>query len=205
MAAEGRAVFWGDTMGSTTLALVVATVGVTGTLLSPLLAQRVVARVQAEQFDREQRAAHAQWLREQQVSELIRRRDCYVTVNAAFRLYRTRLMDFLWDFDREQATPEGREAVEEARRDHHSTFAEAQLIVSGTVLVELDGMTAALSEVYRRIMSLAEGHPDADGSFEEIRATDFPLLWERWDHMRNVMRADLGVGPGPEGRPPAGS
>lgn len=58
-------------------------------------------------------------------------------------------------------------------------------------------MTETLSEAYRRTMALEEGSPDPDGSFDEIGATDFPRLWERWDRMRGVMRVDLGRGPCP--------
>ncbi|RAJ52529.1 hypothetical protein K376_05985 [Streptomyces sp. PsTaAH-130] len=75
------------------------------------------------------------------------------------------------------------------------------MVASAAVLVELDGMTNALSRVYRRIMCLEEGNPDPDGSFDEIR-TDFVQLWERWEGMRAVMRADLGLG-SVVGEPPA--
>ncbi|NEA58068.1 hypothetical protein G3I60_28895 [Streptomyces sp. SID13666] len=192
-------------MSNAMIALAAAIVGVAGTLIAPVLSQRGLARVQAATFDREQRATHAQWLREQEEAELGRRRDCYMTVNASFRRYRTHLMNFLWIVDKGQNTPEARETVEEARREHHSVFAGAQMIASVAVLAELDGMALALSEVYRRTMCLEEGNPDPDGSFQEIRATDFPRLWERWDRMRNVMRADLGVGVAPGGYPPSGS
>ncbi|MFF4855622.1 hypothetical protein ACFY2N_12090 [Streptomyces rubiginosohelvolus] len=180
-------------MGSALIGLTAAVVGVTGTLIASVLSQRLLARVQAEQFDRQQLSAEAQWRREQQVAELSRRRDGYMQVNASFRRYRTHLMDFLWTLQKGAVTPEARERVEEARRDHHATFAQAQLIASTAVLAELDGMTAALSEVYRRVMSLEEGTPDPDGSFEGLRS-DFDHLWERWEGMRATMRADLGAG-----------
>ncbi|MBT2481551.1 hypothetical protein [Streptomyces sp. ISL-94] len=167
--------------------------GVTGTLIASVLSQRLVARVQAEQFERQQRVAEAQWRREQQVDELARRREGYMNVNAAFRRYRTQLMNFLWHVHKGAVTPEAREVVEEARRDHHSVLAEAQMVASPAVLSELDEMTRTLSETYRRTMCLEEGNPDPDGSFDEIRA-DFVRLWEQWETMRGVMRADLGVG-----------
>ncbi|MET9294317.1 hypothetical protein [Streptomyces sp. NPDC003077] len=85
--------------------------------------------------------------------------------------------------------------MEEARQAHHAAFAEAQMIASAQVLIELDGMTVALSEVYRRGLCLEEGNPDPDGSFDEVRA-DFQRLWLRWEGMRDVMRVDLGVAPG---------
>jgi hypothetical protein len=180
-------------MGSALIGLAAAVVGVTGTLAASVLSQRFLARVQSQQFERQQQAAEAQWHREQQVAELNRRRDGYMQVNASFRRYRTHLMNFLWTVHKGAVTPDAREVVEDARRDHHSVFAEAQMIASAAVLIELDGMTTALSEVYRRIMCLEEGNPDPDGSFNEIR-TDFVRLWERWERMRAVMRTDLGLG-----------
>ncbi|WP_329151147.1 hypothetical protein OIU91_28115 [Streptomyces sp. NBC_01456] len=182
-------------MGDALIGLTAAIVGVAGTLSAPVLSQRLMGRVQREQFERQQEVEEAQWIREQQVAELDRRRDCYTSVNAVFRKYRTHLMNFLWLVHKGEVTPEAREVVEEARRTHHAAFAEAQLIASPPVLIELDGMTTALSETYRRTMCLEEGRPDPDGSFDEIRA-DFQRLWLRWEGMRDVMRADLGVAPG---------
>ncbi|MER5277869.1 hypothetical protein ABT025_19210 [Streptomyces sp. NPDC002809] len=185
-------------MGNALIGLAAAVIGVTGTLIASVLSQRLLARVQSEQFDRQQQLVEAQWRREQQAAELSRRRDGYMQVSASFRRYRTHLMDFLWTINREAVTPEAREAVEEARRDHHAAFTEAQLIASAAVLAELDGMTSALAEVYRRVMSLEEGTPDPDGSFEGLR-TDFDRIWERWKRMRDVMRADIGAGNDPGG------
>ncbi|MYT71343.1 MULTISPECIES: hypothetical protein [unclassified Streptomyces] len=180
-------------MGSALVGLAVAVVGVAGTLIASVLSQRSLARVQSAQFEREQRVAEVQWQREQRVAELNRRRDSYMQVNASFRRYRTQLVNFLWTVQKQAVTPEARESVEEARSHHHSVFAEAQLIASTAVLAELDGMTTALSEVYRRIMSLEEGNPDPDGAFDDIRV-DFTRLWARWEQMRGVMRTDLGAG-----------
>ncbi|MEU4931901.1 hypothetical protein AB0G54_36265 [Streptomyces yokosukanensis] len=188
-------------MGSALIGLAAAVVGVTGTLVASVLSQRLLARDQSAQFQRQQQAVEAQWHREQQAAELNRRREGYMQVNASFRRYRTQLMNFLWTVHKEAVTPDERELVEEARRDHHSVLAEAQMVASAAVLVELDGMTDALSRVYRRIMCLEEGNPDPDGSFNEIR-TDFVQLWERWEGMRSVMRADLGL-EGVAGEPPA--
>ncbi|MFD0270346.1 hypothetical protein ACFVGY_27860 [Streptomyces sp. NPDC127106] len=163
----------------------------------------MLARAQAEQFARQQQVAEAQWLREQQVVELARRRDGYKNVNAAFRRYRTHLMNFLWTVHKDAVTAEAREALEEARRDHHSVLAEAQLVASGEVLRELNDMTKSLSEAYRRIMCLEEGTPDPDGSFDELRA-DFGRLWEQWEAMLDTMRADLGVEDGTTTPTPTG-
>lgn len=182
-------------LGDALIGLTAAIVGVAGTLNAPVLSQRLMARVQRDQFERQQQVEEAQWIRERRVAELDRRRDCYVSVNAVLRQYRTHLMKFLWLIHKGEVTPEAREVLEEARQAHHAAFAEAQMIASAPVLVELDGMTMALSETYRRTMCLEEGHPDPDGSFDEIRA-EIRQLWRRWEGMRDVMRADLMVDTG---------
>ncbi|MFB6860470.1 MULTISPECIES: hypothetical protein [Streptomyces] len=182
----------GGLVGSALIGLAAAVVGVTGTLIASILSPRLLARVQSEQFERQQQVAEARWLREQQVAELGRRREGYKNVNAAFRRYRTHLLNFLWTVHKGAVTTEAREVVEEARRDSHSVFAEAQVVASAAVLAELNDMTKALSETYRRIMCLEEGNPDRNGSFDEIR-TDFVRLWEQWEKMLDAMRADLGV------------
>ncbi|ATZ26638.1 hypothetical protein ACFZBM_23020 [Streptomyces lavendulae] len=191
-------------MESTYIGLAVAVVGVAGTLMASVLSPRLLARIQSEQFTREQRAAEAQWLREQQVAGLARRREAYANVNASFRRYRTHLLNFLWTVHKGAVTEAAREVIEEARRDHHSVFAAAQIVASARVLAELNTMTRTLSETYRRIMCLEEGDPDPDGSFEELKG-DFTRLWDQWEEMLGAMRADLGVEESGSGRADAAS
>ncbi|MFE4262138.1 hypothetical protein [Streptomyces sp. NPDC056883] len=182
-------------MDSGLIALGAAVVGVAGTLLATVLSQRMLARVQAAQFEREQQVDRTRWVREQELAELARRRDCYMAANAAFRRYRIALMDFLWRVHRAEATSEDRTALEEARAGHHASFAEAQMIASASVLAKLDLMTKNMSSAYARTVRLADGHPEPDGSFEEIH-TRLIVITERWMGMRDTMRDDLGVGGG---------
>ncbi|MET9607925.1 hypothetical protein ABZZ17_23130 [Streptomyces sp. NPDC006512] len=81
---------------SSPIPLAIAVIGVGGTLLAPLLTQRLVARVQAEQGERQERLAETQWGREQQVAALEKRRDCYVAANSGYRRFRVELMNHLW-------------------------------------------------------------------------------------------------------------
>ncbi|MEU3256003.1 hypothetical protein [Streptomyces sp. NPDC006997] len=188
-------------MDSGLIALGAAVVGVAGTLLATVVSQRMLARVQAAQFDREQRNAHTQWLRDQELADLSRRRDCYTAANAAYRRYRIALMNFLWAVHRAQATAVDRAAVEEARSGHHTAFAETQMIASADVLAELDLMTKAIAGAHARTMRLADGVPEPDGSFEQIHA-ELLMITKRWVGMRSAMRSDLGLAPALHGTDP---
>ncbi|MFJ7203009.1 hypothetical protein ACIQWR_05665 [Streptomyces sp. NPDC098789] len=176
------------------VALAAAVVGVAGTLLATALSQRMLARVQSDQFERQQRAAHAQWLREREVAELGLRRDCYIAAGAAYRRYRISLMTFLWLVRDDEVTPAERTALEEARHGHHAAFAEAQMIASGEVLGELDRLTDVLARIYSRVLRL--GSQDPAVSFEDVHA-ELLGLRDRWDTVRTAMRTGLGADPAP--------
>ncbi|MFJ8018043.1 hypothetical protein [Streptomyces sp. NPDC096339] len=192
-------------MENALLALAGAVVAVTGTLLAPILSQRVLGRVQAEQFERQQRVAEAQWAREQRLAEVHKRRACYVTANSGYRRYRIELMTYLWLVHKGEATPEARAELGEARHGMHTAFAEAQMIASDVVLAELDGMTQRLATAYARTLRLEEGRPAPSGSFQEIH-DELRSMSGQWTAMRTAMRTDLGVdpGPAPAGRTPVG-
>ncbi|MFF2792379.1 hypothetical protein ACFVT6_37445 [Streptomyces sp. NPDC058049] len=183
-------------MNNALLALAGAIVAVTGTLLAPILSQRVLARVQTEQFERQERAADAQWVREQRVAGVEKRRACYVTANSGYRRYRIELMKYLWLVHKGEVTAQARTDLEETRHAMHTAFAEAQMVASDAVLQELDAMTATLAGAYSRTLHLEDGDPHPGWSFEEIQ-TELLQLGDRWKNMRGLMRADLGVSPGP--------
>jgi hypothetical protein len=179
-------------MGDGTTALVAAIVGVAGTLMAPLFSQRMMARVQNEQFERQQQTSRELWLREQHQAELAQKRGCYVATNAANRRYRVELMKFLWRVNRGDVDDTAREELEAARHGHHAAFAEAQMIASTSVLRELDIVSKALSEGYRMTNCLEEGNPDPQGSFEEVGA-HLIQLWDQMKVMRASMRRDLRI------------
>ncbi|MFI6561321.1 hypothetical protein [Streptomyces sp. NPDC050534] len=188
-------------MGSTAVVLAAA-IAVTGTLLSPVLAQRSGAKAQKAEFERQQQAAHAQWEREQRREELSTRRTCYIEANAANRRYRIQLMNYLWHVRNGDVTDALKAELETARANHHSAFAEVQMVASPAVLEELDVIANALSEGYRRTKCLEEGNPDESDTFDVIQ--DYlEWIWKRWKEMRAVMREDLGV-PNEPPTPPAG-
>ncbi|MEV7541531.1 hypothetical protein [Streptomyces sp. NPDC089915] len=179
-------------MESTLIALAGTTIAVVGTLLAPVLSQRLLSRAQSDQFERQERAADAQWAREQRVAELDKRRECYVAANSGYRRYRVELMNYLWRVHKGEVTPEAREGLDDARHTMHAAFAEAQMAASDPVLAELDAMAQTLARAYDRVMRLEEGDDAPEGAFEEIRVSLLRAN-DQWVGMRGVMRADLGV------------
>ncbi|MEU9027916.1 hypothetical protein AB0D46_10325 [Streptomyces sp. NPDC048383] len=190
----------GSLNGSSLIPLVIALIGVGGTLFAPLLTQRLVARVQAEQGGRQERVAEAQWRREQQVAALDKRRDCYVAANSGYRRFRVELMNYLWLVDEDALAPERRTALEDARHAMHASFAEARMAASGAVLAELDAVSQAFASLYDRGLRLEEGSPAPDGSFEEIQS-GLLRANEQGVVRRGAMRAHVGAEPGPAVEP----
>ncbi|MFD9478727.1 hypothetical protein [Streptomyces nojiriensis] len=58
------------------------------------------------------------------------------------------------------------------------------------------GAAAGRAGAYSRTLHLEDGDPHPGWSFEEIQ-TELLQLGDRWKNMRGLMRADLGVSPGP--------
>ncbi|MFG3287612.1 hypothetical protein ACGF3G_02205 [Streptomyces sp. NPDC048179] len=148
--------------------------------------------MQQDQFERQQQASEAQWMRDREEARLSERRACYVATNAAYRRYRIQLMNYLWDVHQGNVTDMARDELEAARHGHHAAFAEAQLTASTPVLAALDAVAKELAGAYQRIKRLEEGNPMANGSFEDIEK-DLQQLWERWKGLRTRMRVCLGV------------
>ncbi|MEU3407316.1 hypothetical protein ABZ766_25700 [Streptomyces sp. NPDC006670] len=189
-------------MESTLVALAGTTIAVVGTLLAPVLSQRLLSRAQSDQFERQERVADAQWAREQRVAERDKRRECYVAANAGYRRYRVELMNHLWRVHKGEVTPVARAALDDARHTMHGAFAEAQMAASDPVLAELDAMAVTLARAYDRVMRLEEADTSSEEVFEEIRVMLLRAN-DQWIGMRAVMRADLGV-PGRAGPREAG-
>ncbi|MCM2421280.1 hypothetical protein [Streptomyces sp. RKAG293] len=168
-------------MGVAIAAMVTAVVGVLGTLLSPLVAQRSAARQRAED------AAAAE--RRRGFEE---RRDAYTAMNRASRQFHTLLKDALHRIRDGVYTQEERTLVEETRRDYRDRYAEAQMIVPQRVLAasrELNAVLAQADAAAKRLdRGMAAPGETAESALDHLRAAE-PKLTE----LQHLMRADLGI------------
>ena len=192
-------------MGEQWIALVVAVVGVVGTLGAALLTQsradrskRLELRAATEQQRVER--LHADAVRvaeraEQRVRERIElRRGCYITLNTAARHYLTAQVNLSYALRGQGDVQSCLQELEERRITFRAAYAEAQMIVPDAVLTEVGRANRWLNSGYGTLKRLiaAGGDPAAQSelaSFGEFVDGGWALLTV----MRGAMRQDLAI------------
>ncbi len=173
-------------------ALLVAVVGVVGTLVSALLTQRAAEHSRIREQERVERAR----ARAEEAGE---RRACCVALNAASRQYLAALTDQLHALARGEDARAVRQRLTEARDLHRDVYAEAQLLLPDAVLAAAGEVTHALGTLYGRLRRLDDGVPRPGDSLDAARG-EVDALWDQLRELRRGMRADLAA-PGPPARP----
>ncbi|MEV6261944.1 hypothetical protein AB0M42_14500 [Streptomyces sp. NPDC051784] len=168
-------------MSAAIAAMITAVFGVLGTLFAPVITGRTARRQRSVELRAEE---HRRFLDE--------RRASYIAMNRATGHFHTLLKDALHRIRDGVCTDEDRTALEEARRDYRDRYAEAQMIVPGTVLaasrelnVVLAGTDAALKRIDR---GQARDGETAERLLLDIKAADPKLA-----ALHRVMRENLGI------------
>jgi type II secretory pathway pseudopilin PulG len=168
-------------MTAAVTAMITAVVGVLGTLLAPVLSQRLTARQRAE----EARLAERRRLFEE-------RRDAYTAMNRSSRQFHTLLKDALHRIRDGVYTEHERAQLEEARRDYRDRYAEAQMVVPERVLDASRAVNEILAATDAAVKRLDRGlAPDSESPARSL--LDLKEAEPRLAAMRRLMRADLGV------------
>ncbi|MFD3530762.1 hypothetical protein [Streptomyces sp. NPDC058664] len=191
-------------MGASWTALLIAVVGVAGTLGAALLTQvradrtkRMELQAAADQR-REERGHAEELLRAEQVRQgqresLERRRACYITLNTASRQYLTEMVNHLHALRRGDGVATSLENLETARLAYRDSYAESQMIVPDVVSRSTSAAKKRLNEAYGKLRKYAE-EPSLYAA--ELEAMEDGLHQEVWPYvgaMKKAMRADLGV------------
>jgi hypothetical protein len=179
-------------MNATITALLIAIVGVIGTLLAPIVSQRLSARARREDFEMQRSQRQDEHYHEQQEKILANKRTCYITMISAARRYRLELMSYLYAVNRGTVDDGARDRLEEARLAFNTALAETQLTATTPVLEALEPISKGMRESYTATKNLEQGASGLDSSFEEIR-TFLLKLWDVWPRLHEAMRDDLGV------------
>ncbi|MFE5241371.1 MULTISPECIES: hypothetical protein [unclassified Streptomyces] len=172
--------------------MLVALVGVVGTLLAPLTTNWVSARVRLQEFDLQQRASALTREEEAATADLERRRAAYIALNSSARLWRLLLME---DVHALRAGGSTGEQTEQARQAFQADFAQAQMLIPDHVLDAANRVRIALADARKRLDRHTEGDGASEAAWQDLY--DFVLgVWGEITEMQAAMRKDLGVGSG---------
>ncbi|WP_329278231.1 hypothetical protein [Streptomyces sp. NBC_00691] len=191
-------------MGASWTALLIAMVGVAGTLGAALLTQSRADRtkrmeLQAAAEQRREERGHAEELlraeqaRQGQRESLERRRTCYIRLNTAARQYLTEMTNHLHALGRGEDDAASLENLEAARLAYRDSYAESQMIVPDVVSRSTSAAKQRLNEAYGKLRKYAE---DPAAYAEELTTMKADLHKDVWPYvgaMKKAMRADLGV------------
>ncbi|MFF3621291.1 hypothetical protein [Streptomyces sp. NPDC002467] len=165
--------------------VVIAVVGVAGTLGGAILTQRGSERVKRREI--ELLRGHEE-IRE----HLALRRTCYIELNRDARQFTTALNKHLHIMRERTVEDADRRALDEARDAQRDRYSEAQMIAPDAVLAAARNVNHALTLLYGQVKRLERGEPEPDETMESAaQAKDD--VWVSLRAMRHAMREDLGV------------
>jgi hypothetical protein len=184
-------------MSSAVVSLVIAIVGVCGTLASAIFTQRLSQRARLEELGRTERLRIADQEAAEKKSKTDQLRNCYVQLNANDRHYRDAMLAYAYAVKAGSPGEAEAEAAEmkAARRAQRRARAEAQMMVSEEVLESEGRVNSELTVAYRHLQRIQRG--EADARDRELLLDEVIELLDEVIRLlaraRVVMRLDLGV------------
>ena len=175
--------------GTDLTALVVAVVGVAGTMGAPWLSQRAHRWEAREQAERDERAREQE--RRDQAFE--HRRELYAALNSTARAYRSTARDMALSLRRgEPVDRQELAGIDRARDAYREQYAQAQMVLPQRTLEVVEEANRCLGHGYesvRRLALVRDPQDAADPALAWLRgpASDAVLL------LRQALREDLGV------------
>lgn len=191
-------------MGSNWVGLLVAVVGVAGTLGAALLTQNRADRTKRMELEaaarqrREERDHAGDLLKAEQAVQrqregLERRRTCYIKLNIASRLYVTEMTNYLHALRSGQDVDVALSSLEAARLAHRESYAESQMISPDVVLRPSGAAKSALNAAYGKLRTYGAApatYAEELANLERVFQAD---VWPYLGALRKTMRDDLGI------------
>ncbi|PVD05477.1 hypothetical protein [Streptomyces sp. CS207] len=174
-------------------ALIIAVIGVCGTLAATWLTQWSNDRTRQRELDHAELQHRATYEEQAQDARLTIRRTAYVALNASARQYLTALRNraHAWE-STAPGSNQGADLLEEQRASYRNCYAEAQMIVPDTVLTAARAANAELNEIYGILRRLEQGSVRDGDSLSAVRSRVDAARALLHD-LRDAMRSDLGV------------
>ncbi|MFJ2724471.1 hypothetical protein [Streptomyces collinus] len=178
-------------MSGATISVIIAIVGVGGTLASAVITQILTQRAELQRLEREERIRLAEQRTADDQRRIDQLRNCYVQMNAHDRHYRDAMLAYAYALKSGSAETDAAE-VASARRAQRDTRAEAQLIASDAVLDLESRVNTQLTIAYRRLMEAAD---ESDSSTRQARLKQVIDLLDsiipQLGHVRALMRVEV--------------
>jgi cell division protein FtsB len=173
-------------------ALIVAVVGVAGTLTAPIVSQRLALRTRQQELDAEHRRRSEERDDERMRAEVGERRAAYIDLIAAVRAFRRTIRSHLLE-----PTAQTRAELEQARAVFDRSHAESQLIASKAVLQAATSTATALVAAYHSAAGTKEHSPATPDDLVQERTTLLAYIdgkvRDETALLRTAMRRDLGM------------
>ncbi|MER6529075.1 hypothetical protein [Streptomyces sp. NPDC001508] len=193
-------------MGEGWSALVVALVGVGGTLGAALLTQSRADRtkrmeLEAAHAQRREELRHAEELRqaeraEQKAQALVELlRSCYTSLNTASRQYMTVQVNLLHALRNDTGVGLCLEQLEAGRAAQRDSYAQAEMVVPDEVLAAATAAGHRLNSGYALLKRVSATTPYDQEELSAF-AAGVDDSWRQLALMQHRMRQDLGVGSG---------
>ncbi|MBT2448248.1 hypothetical protein J7F03_14405 [Streptomyces sp. ISL-43] len=190
-------------MGAGWTALLVAVVGVVGTLGASLLTQsradrtkrmemEAAAEQRREERDHAEALLEAERARSRAEESIALRRACYITLNTAARQYLTAQVDVMHALRNGTGIEAALEQLEARRTTLRESYAEAQMIVPLQVMAGAGAASRRLNAGYGRLKQIAASTPYNQEDVNTFEAS-VEQSWTLLSEMRQQMRFDLGV------------
>lgn len=179
-------------MSNSNGAVIIAALGLLGTLAAAIISQLLSTRARRDDFELQRSQRQEDYARERKEAELATKRSCYVAMMTSSRGYRVELMSYLYMVQQQTVRSTARGDLENERRTCLASLGEVQIVATLKVLSTIDPVNSGLSKAYDAINHLEAGRPEPGESFEEVHQS-LTELWDQWAHMSDAMRQDLGI------------
>ncbi|NEB05603.1 hypothetical protein [Streptomyces sp. SID13726] len=179
-------------MNSSISQIVIAVLGIGGTLSAAVITQRGADRARARELEHTRQLQQDEREYATRQAQLQARRTCYATLSAGTRDLANVMTQVLHALEKGEMTGELRSDLDRARRDHRLRHAEAQMVLPDTVSEVASTANRHLGDLYGLLMRL-DGGTAQPGESVEAAWESLNKLWDPLWEMRHVMRVDLGI------------
>ncbi|MFF0831586.1 hypothetical protein ACFYWF_01245 [Streptomyces sp. NPDC003344] len=180
-------------MSGAIISVIVAIVGVGGTLASAVVTQVLAHRAELRRLEEEKGVRLAEQRASADQRKIDQLRNCYVQLNAHDRHYRDVMLAYAYALKSGSAEAEAAE-VGNARRAQRDTRAEAQLVASDEVLDLESRVNDRLTTAYRYLMKAAG---ESESPARRTRLNQVISLLDsiipQQGHVRALMRLEVGT------------